>query len=68
MHDHAKPTFRNINQDHIILHSGTNDLNPERTPSQIAREILNPALSPKSDKNKIPICTSNHVWEGNLGR
>ena len=68
MHDHAKPTVRNINQDHIILHSGNTNLNPERTPSQIAREILNLALSLKSDKNKIPICTSNHFWEGNLGR
>lgn len=61
MHDHAKPTVRNINQDHFILHSGTTDLNPERTPSQIAREILNLALSLKSDKNKVSIALLNQL-------
>ena len=39
----------------IILHCGTNDLNSERTPSQIARFIIELALSLKSKDNKISI-------------
>ena len=55
MHDHVKPTMRDVNTDHIILHCGTNDLNSERTASQIARSILEPALSLKSKDNKISV-------------
>ena len=55
MHHHAKPTVRNFDSDHIILHCGTNDLNSDKTSSQIAREIIDLALSLKSDKNKISI-------------
>ena len=33
----------------------TNDLNPDRTSSQIAREIIDLAISLKSDKNNISI-------------
>ena len=55
MHNHMKPTVRDIDRDHIILHCGINDLNSDRTSSQIAREIIDPALSLKSDKNKISI-------------
>ena len=40
MHDHVKPTVRDFNPDHIILHCGTNDLNFERTVSQITRSII----------------------------
>ena len=40
MHDHVKPTIRDVNPDHIILHCGTNDLNSERTASQIARSFF----------------------------
>ena len=54
-HDHAKPTVRDFDPNHIILHCGTNNPNSDRTSSQIAREIIDPALSLKSDKNKIPI-------------
>ena len=53
MCDQAKPTVRDFDLDHIILHCGTNDLNSDRTSSQIAGEIIDLALSPKSDKNKI---------------
>ena len=35
MYDHAKPTIRELNPKHIILHVGTNDLNSEKTASQI---------------------------------
>ena len=55
MHDHAKPTVRDFDPDHIILHSGTTDLNSDRTSSQIAKEIIGLALSLKADKNKISI-------------
>ena len=30
MYDHAKPTIREVNPEHIILHVGTNDLNSEK--------------------------------------
>ena len=55
MHGHAKPTVRDFDPDHIILHCGTKDLNSERTSSQISRQIIDLALSLKSDKNKISI-------------
>ena len=55
MHDHVKPTVRDFNPDHIILHCRTNDLNSERTSSQIARSIIELALSLKSKDNKISI-------------
>ena len=55
MHDHVKPTVRDFDPDHIILHRGTNDLNSVRTSSQIAREVIDLANSLKSDKNKISI-------------
>ena len=55
MHDHVKPIVRDFDTDHIILHCGTNDLNSDRTSSQIAREIIDLAISLKSDKSKISI-------------
>ena len=55
MHHHAKPTVRDFDPNHTILHCGTNDLNSDRTSSQIAKEIIDLALSLKSDKNGISI-------------
>ena len=55
MHNHGKPTIRDFDPDRIILHCGNNDLNSNRTSSQIAREIIDLALSLKSDKNKMLI-------------
>ena len=55
MHDHVKPTVRDFDPDHIILHCGTNDLNSEQTASQIARSIIELALSLKSKDNKISV-------------
>ena len=55
MHDHVKPSVRDFNPDHIILHCGTNDLSSERTASQIARSIIELALTLKSEDNKILI-------------
>ena len=55
MYDYAKSTVRDFDPDHIILHCGTNDLKSDRTSSQIAREIIDLAISMKSNKNKISI-------------
>ena len=55
VHDHVKPTVQDVNLDCIILHCGTNDLNPEQTASQIARSIIELALSLKSKNNKISV-------------
>ena len=55
MHDHVKTTVINFNPDRIILHCGTNDLNSEQTASQIARSIIELALSLKSKDNKISV-------------
>ena len=40
MYDHAKPTITELNPEHIILHVGTNDLNTEKTASQVSKSIL----------------------------
>ena len=55
MHDHLKPTIRDFNPDHIILHCRTDDLSFEQTASQIAKSIIELALSLKSKDNKILI-------------
>ena len=55
MHHHAKPNAQDFDPDHIKLYCGTNGLNYDRTSSQIAREIIDLALSLKSNKNKISI-------------
>ena len=55
MHEHVKPTVRDVNPDQIILHCGTNDLNSEQTASQIARSIIELALSLKSKNSKISV-------------
>ena len=53
--DHVKPTVRDLNPDHIILHCRTNDLSSEPTASQIARSIIELPLSLKSKGNKISV-------------
>ena len=55
MHEYVKPTVRDVNPDQIILHCGTNDLNSERTATQIVRSIIELALSLKSKDSKISI-------------
>ena len=55
MHDHMRPTVRDFNLDHIVLHCRTNDLSSERTASQTARSIIELALSLISQDNKISI-------------
>ena len=55
MHDHVKPSVRGFNPDHIILNCGINDLSSEKTTIQIARSIIEIALTLKSQDNKISI-------------
>ena len=53
MVDHVKPTMRNYKPDHVILHTGTNDLCSEKTASQIARSITELAMLLKDNDNSI---------------
>ena len=55
MYDHAKPTIREVNPEHIILHVGTNDLNSEKTASQISNSIIDLANSLKNETNNIHV-------------
>ena len=54
-HGHVKSSVRDFNTDHIILHCGTNDVSSERTVSQIARSIVELALTLKCADNKKSI-------------
>ena len=56
LHDYAKSIMRNFNPNQIILHVGTNDLNSEKTSSQIANSIIDLRNSLKTDN--IDITTS----------
>ena len=55
MYDHAKPTIRELNPEHIILHVGTNDVNSEKTASQISKSILDLENSLKNETNTIHV-------------
>ena len=55
MTDHVKPTLRDINPDHIVLHAGTNDLRTENTASQIAKATTDLAASLKNDGNTVTV-------------
>ena len=55
MYDHVKPTIREVNPEHIILHVGTNDLNSEKTSSQISNSIIDLANSLKNETNNIHV-------------
>ena len=55
MHDHIKPTIREFNPNHIILHVGTNELKSSKTASQMTRSVIDLALSLKSEINTLTI-------------
>ena len=55
MYDHVKPTIREFNPNHIILHVGTNELKSSKTASQISRSVIDLALSLKSEANAVTI-------------
>ena len=52
MKDYVKPSLK-YDPDLIIVHVGTNDLRSEKTPLQIADDIINLALEMKSDVNDV---------------
>ena len=53
--DHVKPTLRDINPDHNVLHAGTNDSRTENTASQIAKAAIDLATSLKNDDNTVTV-------------
>ena len=55
LYDHAKPTIRELNPEHIILQVGTNDLNSAKASSQISKSILDLANSLKNETNTIHV-------------
>ena len=54
MEHYSKPPMA-FNPDFIILHTGTNSLRGERTPEDLAEEIIDSATNLKSDENEIVI-------------
>ena len=55
MCDYVKPTIRNEKVDHIIIHSGTNDLNSDKTAVQICNEIISLSASIREQNIKVSI-------------
>ena len=54
MNSYVQPSMK-FNPNVVILNTGTNDLRSKKQPEQIADDILNLALSVKSDDNEIVI-------------
>ena len=52
MADYMKPSIR-VKPNHFILHAGTNDLNSNRPPDEIAKAIIDLALELKSEKSGV---------------
>ena len=55
MADHVKPTLQNDKPDHVILHTGTNDLRSEKKLSQIAKSIIDLAMSLTNDGKSVVV-------------
>ena len=55
MTDHVKPTLRDINPDHIVLHACTNNLRAQNTASQIAKATIDLATSQKNNDNTVNV-------------
>ena len=55
INDHVKLVIPNQEADHIILHTGTNDLSSDKTPVQICYDIVNLAASIKNKDIKVTI-------------
>ena len=54
MADYMKPSIR-AKPNHFILHVGTNDLNSNRPPDEIAKAVINVASELKSEKAGVSI-------------
>ena len=61
INDHVKPVIRNQEADHIILHTGTNDLSSDKTPVQICNDIVNLAASIKGKDIKVEISQNSRT-------
>ena len=55
INDHVKLAIRNQEADHIILHTGTNELSSDETPVQICNDTVNLAASIKGKDIKVTI-------------
>ena len=55
MKDYVKPCVRDENQDHIIMHIGTNDLNSQNNPERVAKSIVDLAKGMVSQKKKVTV-------------
>ena len=55
MHDNTKPMIREINHEQIILHVDSNDLNSEKSTSQVANSIIELVNSLKNEANSIHV-------------
>ena len=69
----VKPTIKDVNPNNLILHIGSNDLNSEKTSSQIARSIdLSFSLETNTNTIAISLITpqndylNNKASEGNI--
>ena len=54
MDDYKKPSIRD-KPDHFIIHVGTNDLNLEMSPKQIAESIVDLAMSLRTESNNVSV-------------
>ena len=54
MNDYVKPSVRS-SPDHFILHVGPNDLSSEKSSEEIARSIIDLAISIKNEKHDVSI-------------
>ena len=55
INDHVKPVIQNQENDHITLHTGTNDLSSDKKLLQICNDIVNLAASIKDKDIKVTI-------------
>ena len=55
MLDYVKPIKRDLDPEACVIHIGTNDLGPNKTPYEIFSEILRLIKDLKTDKNKIVV-------------
>ena len=66
---YAKPTIKELNSEHIILHVGTNNLNSEKTVSQTAKSVLDLTNPLENETNTIHvsfIVPRNENWNNKV--
>ena len=61
MKDYMNPSLRE-NCDHFILHVGTNDLNPKRSPELIAKSIVDLATTFKGNSRDVSVSNIINPW------